>query len=311
MNTGRGAALTLVIIAHNLLFPEKIEKIYRIFTNMRTKIISVVFLLISVLLLQDCTRITSAGKTSNIPVKVISYNIHIASPPSVKPDFSVTDLKAVAAVINREKPDLIALQEVDAYTIRSGKDSHQAKDLAEMTGMHYHFAKAIDHSEGDYGAAVLSRHPIIESESHKLSVTEGSGGEIRPLAIVTVDLAGEKVVFMSVHLDHRSDVDRRFQVEQLLDVTRLHDQDPVILCGDFNMRPENEIFNLIRQQFSMIGEKQPFTHSSTNPTRTLDYILLNKKASELFEIVNYTTVDEKYASDHLPVMLEFVIKREN
>ena len=248
------------------------------------------------------------GNYKNEKMKVMSYNIHIASPPSVLPEFSLTDLKAVAAVINKEKPDLIALQEVDAYTVRSGKTSHQAKELAEMTGMYYHFAKAIDRSEGDYGVAILSRKPILDSATYKLPVTEGSTGETRALGVITVDALGQKLVFMSVHLDHRSDKDRQFQAEEILRVTKKYDKYPIILCGDFNSNPDNNVFNVIKERFVMCSKTQPLTFSSENPRKTLDYMLMNKKAFELFNIQNYSTVDEKYASDHLPIKMEVVRK---
>lgn len=268
--------------------------------NLRTKL-SAFFLFLTV--------VACSANSSNKILKVMSYNIHIASPPSILPEFSHTDLKAIADVINREKPDLIALQEVDAYTERSGKHSHQAKDLAELTDMYYFFAKAIDRSDGDYGVAILSKYPIVDSESFKLPTTEASNGETRALAVIKIEALGEKLVFMSVHLDHRSDIDRQFQAKQLLEYTKPFDQYPIILAGDFNMEPNNDIFQLLLKRFVMETVKPPFTFSSTQPEVTIDHILINKKAYELFDILNYYTIDEKYASDHLPLVMELQIKQ--
>ena len=248
------------------------------------------------------------SKQRQEPIKVMSYNIHIATPGSIS-DFNITDLPAVADVINKEKPDVVFLQEVDRYTIRSNRDSDQAKDLAELTGMHYHFASASYKSEGEQGQAILSKYPIVDAKSFKLPCPEESNGETRSLAIIVVEIEGVDVAFMTVHLDHRSDVDRKFQIEQMLEHTKKYDNYPIIFGGDFNMEPDNDNFSLIEKQFSMVTDNHPFTFPQINPRTTIDFILLNKKASELFDVVDYYTVDEQYASDHLPLIMEFKFKK--
>lgn len=242
-------------------------------------------------------------------IKVMSYNIHIATPPS-KPDFSHKDLPAIADVINREQPSLVALQEVDKYTERSGKSSDQAKDLAELTGMHYHFAAASQKSDGEQGQAILSKYPIIEAESYKLPVLESSDGETRSLAVVVVEVEGVKVAFMSVHLDHRSNADRKFQIEQMLEHTKRFEEYPIVFGGDFNMKSDNENFSLVKTQFAMVTDHHPLTFPQINPRVAIDFILLNKRGVELFDVERYYTVDEQYASDHLPLVIELKLKQK-
>jgi endonuclease/exonuclease/phosphatase family metal-dependent hydrolase len=58
-------------------------------------------------------------------IRVMSYNIHVGNPPSQAP--TARDLPAIARVINREKPDLVALSEVDDGTERSGCDVNQTR----------------------------------------------------------------------------------------------------------------------------------------------------------------------------------------
>lgn len=48
------------------------------------------------------------------------------------------DLSAIAEVITSEGPDLVALQEVDRSTNRSGRDLDRVKELGALTGMHYY-----------------------------------------------------------------------------------------------------------------------------------------------------------------------------
>lgn len=254
-------------------------------------------------LFSSCT-----SSQSKEPIHIMSYNIHIATPGSIS-DFNITDLEAVGDVINREKPDVVMLQEVDKHTVRSGKDSHQAKDLAEQTGMYYHFAGASYKSDGEQGQAILSKYPIKDYESFKLPTPEGSNGETRSLAIIVVEVEGVDIALMTVHLDHRTDADRKHQIEQMLVHTQKYDEYPIIFGGDFNMKPDNVNFSLIEKQFTMVTDNHPFTFPQIDPTVTIDFILLNKKATELFDVIDYYTVDERYASDHLPVVVELKMKK--
>jgi len=59
----------------------------------------------------------------------------------------------------------------------------------------------------------------------------------------------------------------------------------------------------------MVTNDHPLTFSSTDPKTTIDFIFLNKKANDLFEVLSYYTVDEQYASDHLPLVLKLQLKK--
>ena len=123
-------------------------------------------------------------------LKVMTYNIHHCNPPSL-PEGQI-DVPAIAKVINEAQADLVALQEVDVNTERSGKGKNQARELAKLTGMHFYFAKAIDHQGGDYGVAVLSKFPLLDSLHLPLPLPEGVKGEPRTVAAVKVRPPGEK-----------------------------------------------------------------------------------------------------------------------
>ncbi|NLE90525.1 MAG: endonuclease, partial [Dehalococcoidales bacterium] len=124
----------------------------------------------------------------------MSYNIHIANPPSQPSD--VVDIAAIAKVINDVKPDFVALQEVDRFTDRSGKDLDQAEAIAKLTGMKHAFIKAINRSNGEYGLAILSKYEIQESKTFSLPVNQGTGAELRTLGIIRVELGeGRNLLF--------------------------------------------------------------------------------------------------------------------
>ncbi|WP_093921254.1 endonuclease/exonuclease/phosphatase family protein [Sunxiuqinia elliptica] len=244
--------------------------------------------------------------TKQETIRVLSYNIRIAHPPSG--GWELIDLPAIGEAINRIKPDLVALQEVDAFTERSGKTVHQAKELAQITGMDYFFAKAVDRSEGDYGVAVLSRFPIVEAQAYRLPVRDSIKTEIRALALVKVQLPdGSLMAFGSAHLDHLSDEDRLLQVKTMINVIDAYQQFPLVIGADLNMKPDNSVMSDLKEALVPACVNCPLTFPADNPDRTLDYILLNDQANDQFEVLDYHTVNETYASDHLP--LEAILKK--
>jgi endonuclease/exonuclease/phosphatase family metal-dependent hydrolase len=260
------------------------------------------FLAVLTITLLPATTVHAQSGVDDGTLRVMSYNIRIASPPSK--GWGFTDLNAIAEVIKREKPDLIALQEVDAFTERSGKSSHQANELGALTGMYPHFIKAIDRSGGDYGVAILSKFPIISAESYRLTVTEGSDGEIRGCGVVVVKALGMKIGFMTAHLDHMKDEDRLLQVSEVNKILKKKKKIPVIFGADLNMERHHHVIRKLEEQVTFLCSDCEPTFPADKPDRTLDYVMMNKKALKKLKVKQYRLVEERYASDHLPLIVE-------
>ncbi|SMC86151.1 endonuclease/exonuclease/phosphatase family protein [Pedobacter nyackensis] len=242
-------------------------------------------------------------ETQKETLRVMTYNIHIGNPPSEAA--TVVNLEATAKAIKLGNPDLVALQEVDKFTTRSGVNLDQAKKLAELTGMNYYFAKAIDRSNGEYGVAILSKFPIKTSSRYSLPVVSGSGAELRVVGIIQVELPnGKRIYFVSTHFDHLAESNRELHARELLKAIQPYKESPVIVGGDFNMPPSSDTWNIIKTEMTMGCNTCPSTFPATNPTTTIDYILLNKKASSYFSVKSYQTITERYASDHVPIIAE-------
>lgn len=255
--------------------------------------------------------LTTEFKLSTLPtdplasLKVMSYNIHHANPPS-RPDF--IDLDAIAKVINNAKPDLVAVQEVDVHTRRSGSSLNEAEELGVKTGMQVYFAKAIDHDGGDYGVAILSRFPLTAGITYPLPVIEGTKGEPRVLATVQIQLPGDqKVVFACTHLDaQRPDSNRVIQMKEIVKILRKETY-PVIIAGDLNAVAGGEVINTLDQYFTRTCKKNcGFTIPVDKPTKTIDFIAYS--TDDPVKIISHKVIDEKYASDHLPVIAELQLK---
>ena len=84
-------------------------------------------------------------------VKVMSYNVrHCAGMDGM------VDYDRTASMIGVQQPDVVALQELDSMTVRSGRH-YQLSELANRTQYYPIFASAIDYDGGKYGIGILTR----------------------------------------------------------------------------------------------------------------------------------------------------------
>ncbi len=235
-------------------------------------------------------------------LKIMAYNIHHANPPS---EAGVIDIDAIAQVIQKEDPDLVALQEVDVFTDRSGKDLHQAQAIADKLDMHYYFAKAIDYQGGYYGNAVLSKFPIEDSIRIELPTLPGVKAEDRSWAGIKVQVDGQSLWFGSTHLDFKTEENNLHQSNTLLKALEQLSI-PVIIGGDFNVVPSSKTIALFDKTFqrTCTGEC-PYTIPMINPTKTIDFLMYRPKGA--FQTTNHHVVPEEYASDHRPVVATITI----
>ncbi len=232
-------------------------------------------------------------------LRVLTYNIHHANPPSTT---TTIDVNAIANAIKQQNPDLVALQEIDVNTTRSGTTLNEAAELGRLTGLKYYFAKAIDYGGGEYGVAILSKYTMESTKNTPLPTAAGTNGEPRTLATAVITLPdGKKILFAATHLDAQSaDTNRVLQVNRIVEILQ-QEQLPVIIGGDFNAVPGTRVINALDAAFTRTCVTNcGFTIPVINPNKTIDFIAF--RPSNKFKVVEHKVIDEKYASDHLPVL---------
>ena len=271
-------------------------------------------LVISLLVLISCNKasgiqnlpVRDCGLANDSPaIKIMTYNIRHAAP--IHHSIYDIHLDGIAEIINQQKPDLVALQEIDVHTKRSGISLDQAKELGKLTGMNYYFSRSIDYEGGEYGVAILSRFPIKSSERYTLPMPDTSG-ERRSVAVVRIEiLPGVEVRFASTHLDLKFE-NRMAQVNELINISK-ENKYPLILAGDLNSRPNDEEMQTLRQEFIFPCVSYcPLTSPSDKPRATIDYIVLNPAAAKIFKVSDYKAINDLSASDHLPLVGYFMKK---
>src|ERR1700676_740149 len=201
-----------------------------------------------------------AGGDQTVPgtLRVLTYNIHHGEGTDGR-----FDLSRLAEVIKSVQPDVVALQEVDRGTERSG-GVDQLAELERLTDMHAEFGKAMDYSGGGYGVAVLSRWPLLSTGNHPLP----GSPDREPRTALTVQVGsgagGPLLQFTSTHLDQGRDPDNRLaQAKYLNELLVRREGPPTILAGDMNSRPDTEVMQTFEPQWTIAGAVDP---SPTTPS---------------------------------------------
>ncbi len=223
-------------------------------------------------------RVAAAAPTARAKIRltVMSYNIHVGIGMDKK-----LDLARIAEVINRERPDLVGLQEVDRGVERTGRRD-QIAELARLTRMEYAFAPNLQFQGGHYGVAVLSRHPVMEIDHRRYGHLREA--ERRGFIRVAVRVGGQTVNFVTTHLDYQHADNRLYETKQLLAALE-GIRTPLIVAGDFNDEPSGDSYKLMTEKFAdgwaeshKGSQRQGATYPADKPAKIIDYIFYRKDA---------------------------------
>lgn len=250
-------------------------------------------------------HVEGADKTDTL--RILCYNIHYGQGTDGK-----YDVARLAKVIERTKPDLVALQEVDVGVKRSGR-VHEAQKLSELTGMEVRFGPTQHYEGGLFGNAVLTRLPILDVMIQPLPYTESTPQLVtypRGAIVVTVRGPGDKPLrFISTHFQHNLPEDRVEEAKAINKHFASNDDVPTILAGDMNAQPDADpIKILLKQWTNAIDDAATPTAPSTKPRSRIDYIFY--RPASRFEMVESKVIAEPLASDHRPVLAILKLKRQ-
>ena len=153
--------------------------------------------------------------------RVASWNIKAALSAPVD---------ALAAEMRAMQADVIALQEVDVRTRRSGYVDEPTA-LSAALGFNYVFAASILWDEGHYGLALVSRWPLVRVTRHRVGGADL--GEPRIVLDVTLCVAGRPLRILNHHADRRPPA-RALGFADLRQITQAAMDRGVLLLGDMN-----------------------------------------------------------------------------
>lgn len=217
----------------------------------------------------------------------------------------VIDFDLFADAIKKYGADVCGLNEVrgegpvDGYT-------DQTNALGDRLGWDRYFGEAIKVKKtSPYGNAIVSRHKFKSAETIKipdpLFKLERVTHETRCIIKAIAEIDGHDICFLVCHMGLAKS-ERKNAVKtlcKLIDETEI----PLVLMGDFNAEPDDQVFAPLRKSLKDTDEKAPIhnmgTYPSDAPRIKIDYIFYRGLKCE-----NVQTIPEVF-SDHLPIIAEF------
>jgi endonuclease/exonuclease/phosphatase family metal-dependent hydrolase len=212
------------------------------------------------------------------------------------------NLDDVAAMVEREHADLVALQEADGTSFWSGRFDH-VEHLAEEAKLAF-FVHG-HHVQGpllSYGTAIASRVRPIEPVSHTFSASPPTLS--KGLVIATYDWPegeSQQIDVVSVHLDFARVAVRQSQARQMCGWLRDRGR-PLVVLGDFNCdfaAEENSLRTLADELH--LDAFEPSAEQPTFPStgERLDWILISPE----LEFIDYRVLPD-VISDHAALVAE-------
>ena len=229
-------------------------------------------------------------------LKLMTYNIKNANGMD-----DVCDFQRVANVINNASPDVVAIQEVDSMTNRSGQ-KYVLGEIAERTQMHAYFAPAIDYDGGKYGIGLLARQVPVRLQTIPLPGRE----EARALILAEF----EDYIYCCTHMS-LTEEDRMESLKIVKSFTTPYKK-PLFLAGDMNAEPESDFIKELQKDFQILSNPKQHTYPAPEPKETIDYIATLKSNANGFALISAQVLHEPMASDHRPILVELrIAEKEN
>lgn len=240
----------------------------------------------------------------------------------------LTKFEAVARTLEKLKPDIVTLNEVDATAA-------SLERLAARLGVSdAHF---FGHVGGSYGNAILCNGGSIAARVRLDGGTRIGSHRIERGMLVVTGTSFQGAVACT-HLDHVSEAERVAQMRSVLDALRSYDS--VLLAADLNALRRDDyesdewarlerrnrdkgwvppvdssskggvLDELKNAGFVDLGRQHPaFTstsHCGGVPCQRIDYVHANQSALQRHQVTSATVDFDALGSDHLPLVVDII-----
>jgi endonuclease/exonuclease/phosphatase family metal-dependent hydrolase len=188
--------------------------------------------------------------------------------------------------------DVVALQEVDGGSLRSGY-LHQLAHIAERAGFAFWYQQLnrdLGHL-GQFSNGLLSRRAPFAIEAHALPGLKGRG-----VIVSRFGSADQPLLVLNVHLSLGS----RARAHQLGFIHELTASAPhAVVMGDLNCTPEELRRSLLGRRSWRWLDEGMHTYPSWKPVRQIDHILVSESL-----VVHRAAALDARLSDHRPLEVE-------
>ncbi len=237
-------------------------------------------------------------------LRVVTYNIHKCI-GGLDRRF---DPERVRATIAHYRPDLVLMQEVDNRAARSR--FHLLSDLlGDLLDLRHRswFGNVGVRGGGEYGNALLSRFPLVETQNIDLTIPPRKHRSVlHARCRVRLPSGAQRTLHVfNLHLG-LSGAERRQQLQRFFashPFAHLDARAPILVAGDFN-----DVWATLGRNFfapsGFRGPPQPIaTFPAWAPLRPLDSVYVRGRL-EIVEVHRARIKSARYASDHLPLVAD-------
>jgi len=253
-------------------------------------------------------------------IRLISFNI--AHGRGLTPIQGLTssrklryNLRRIADLLGELGADIVALQEIDECSVWSGSFDHL--DYLRTHSGFAHAAFGINNRRSglvnlSYGNAILSRMPIVETET--IAFGRRKLGE-KGFLFAEIDIGGRTLPLVNLHLHFGSRRRRLIQLDLLVTWLRAKERErgagwavPPVVCGDFNTPDKGGdataslLSHLCDYGDYRLHPLMGRTFPSPLPSRALDFVFVPPGCRGV-----RSEVVRSFLSDHRPVMVEFSV----
>lgn len=275
---------------------------------------------------------TNKDSSAQVPLRVMSFNIRYNNPGDGENAWPLRK-DMVASMVQFHEADLVGIQEAL---------KGQMDDLAKLLPEYEWIGVGRDDGKesGEYSAIFYSENRCTDLQhgTFWLSATPETAGSMgwdaACVRIVTwakfQDKKTGKVFYhFNTHFDHVGETARRESAKLLLQrIGEMTKVEPVIVTGDFNANEDSPVYEILTK--GTIGEpasgpphllvdtRYVSAHAHHGPNWTfhgfetvvdrpkIDYIFVSKNVKVARHGVLSDRWNDRYASDHLPVLAELI-----
>jgi endonuclease/exonuclease/phosphatase family metal-dependent hydrolase len=235
-------------------------------------------------------RTPSAALGQGLSASVMTYNLNNGFNSKGK-----LDIDEIANVIESNRPDIVALQEVSRGSVVNGR-----LDMLAYLSYRLHMPYIFGPTTGPFwGNAILSRYPIVAYSTENLTSSESLIQ--RGFIVALIDLGvNQQIKVIATQFDN-VELDTEIHQQQAQAIIDFWGGLPgTILLGDFSAQSGSQEVLKLRQAYlndSTMGWEAANTYPSNNPQERIDYIWISPDLT-----ASDVGVLSSTASDHLPVV---------
>lgn len=258
-------------------------------------------------------------------IRIITYNIRYNNPGdgiNAWPNRS----QQVAALLEFHQADIFGLQEALIGQIQDiqkqlphmkwvGVGRDDGKEAGEFSPLFYNSKKFKALKSGWFWLSQTPEKPGLGWDA--------ACNRICTWLLLEADKKDQQFMVFNTHFDHQGTKARTESAKLILQKIKELNRDnlPVILTGDFNLTPEQEPISVITKELKdsrSISKDAPYGPAGTfngfkfdSPLKErIDYVFVNNRVEVKQYGVLSDSKDLHYPSDHLPVFVNFELKKE-